>query len=115
MTRTMILQLILLTFIVTTTCAQTVPIVCPIAGAADVSATIDTFDPVQRFSQLSGLALSSTQVSNVGNPILFGFNDISGEARLGIWDSITGERLMTLNIPEPNNGTNSLPSFLCVG
>jgi len=83
-------------------------VICPIAGATDVTTNLDTFDPVARYSEISGLALSKEQVSDLGNPILFGVSDIGGGARLGIWDSGTGQRLLSLNIPEPNNGTSIL-------
>ena len=81
-------------------------VICPIAGETNVTTITDTFDPVARYSEISGLALSKEQVSDLGHPILFGVSDIGGGARLGIWDSGTGERLLSLNIPEPNNGTS---------
>jgi len=79
-------------------------VICPVADSYDISVETDTYDPTIRFSELSGLALSNTQVSTLGNPILFGMSDIGGGARLGIWDSATGQRLISLQIPEPNNG-----------
>ena len=79
-------------------------VICPTATTFDTSIITDTFDPVERFSELSGLALSKQQVGPSGDPIFFGVNDKGGEARLGVWDSGTGQRLLTLNVPEPNIG-----------
>jgi len=78
-------------------------VICPVVQAVDTATVIDTFDPVDRFTELSGLALSSMRDNN-GNPVLYGVNDIGHEARLGVFDSATGQRLVSLRVPEANNG-----------
>ena len=80
-------------------------IICPQVASFDTSVNIDSYDPVARFNQISGIGLSSDYVSDAGNPVLYGVSDIGGGNRLGIWDSVTGVRLVSLAMPEPNNGT----------
>ena len=79
-------------------------IICPRADTFDASVNIDSYDAVMRFDEISGIALSKQYVSDAGNPVLYGMSDIGGGDRLGVWDSVTGERLVSLEIPEPNNG-----------
>jgi len=88
-------------------------VICPVVQAVDTATTIDTFDPVDRFTELSGLALSSTRYNN-GNPVLYGVNDIGHEARLGVFDSATGQRLISLRVPEANNGAYYIVFALCM-
>jgi len=100
------LWLLLLTMLHPAALAQTSSsVICPVADTFDTSVEIDTYDPVIRYSEISGLALSPTQLSPLGNPILFGMSDIGGGDRLGIWDSGTGQRLLSLQVPATNNGT----------
>ena len=79
---------------------QSDPVVCPIITAVDNSTHVDTSDG---FEEISGLAVSTTQVSPEGNPIFFAANDGGNGPQLGVWDSLTGERLLTLSLREAIN------------
>lgn len=53
----------------------------------------------QRFNEISGLAFSPTTISPIsGEPVLYAINDSGGGKRLGIFDSGTGERILTLRL-----------------
>jgi hypothetical protein len=83
---------------------------CPIIGATNVNTTIQSND----FSEISGLAISPSQISPVsGSPILFAISDSGGGARLGLFDSATGERLLTLRIPISNSDWESMSIGSC--
>jgi hypothetical protein len=81
------------------------PISCPQIGAT-YNATkengqnlrLDTRDPIGRYGELSGLGFSPTQKGPSGDPVIFSFSDGGSGERLGMWDSKTGERLMTFQI-----------------
>jgi hypothetical protein len=62
-----------------------------------------TYDPVQRFAEISGTVISPNQVSPKNNSILFGISDGGSGSRVGVWDSETGERLLTLSLGEVIN------------
>lgn len=76
--------------------------VCPISVSYRNETRLHTLDPVQRYTELSGLAASPNQLSPDGNVILYGMNDGGGGERLGVWDSVTRELLMSLNVPSSN-------------
>lgn len=81
-------------------------VICPRADSFESSVALDTYDPIIRYSELSGVALSRTSFSDLGNPVLYAMSDMGGGDRLGLWDSGTGQRLLSLQLPEPNNGTS---------
>jgi len=66
-----------------------------------MAATVDT--STDGFSEISGLVVSPTQVSDRGNPIAFAVNDSGDGARLGVFDSVTGEYLQTLQLSGGEN------------
>jgi hypothetical protein len=80
-------------------------VVCPVSGEYLSGQTVNGFDPVRRYTEISGLALSTTQVApDTNNPVMYvindGNDDMTGSgARIGLYDSGTGERLITLDIP----------------
>jgi len=69
-------------------------VMCPGFESRDYSVTIDNWD--EGFGEISGLAVSPTQVSEEGNPIAFVINDSGDDPRLGVFDSVTGDHLQTL-------------------
>jgi hypothetical protein len=81
------------------------PISCPQIGATYNATTangqnlrLDTRGPIGRFGELSGLGFSPTQKGPSGDPAIFSFADGDSGERLGMWDSKTGERMMTFQI-----------------
>lgn len=72
---------------------------CPTIGSTSRNARLQSYDPVKSFTEISGLALSPTQNTLSNNPVLYGISDGGGGERLGIFDSWTGTRLLTLQIP----------------
>lgn len=84
--------------------ASALDLVCPRIGATDSGTRLRVDDPNgQDFIEISGSGLSSIQTAPSGEPVLFVVNDKGGGARLGVYDSGNGERLLTL-------GLNVLPS-----
>lgn len=76
---------------------------CPVIGEtfANQNPRLDTIDPIKRVSDTSGLVFSQSQVGpRSGAPILFGLGDKGDGNRIFVWDSSTGERLMTLTFDE---------------
>lgn len=80
--------------------------ICPDIGQSSDrnSNRLKTGDPNGRFGfwETSGIALSITQTGPSGDPILFAINDKGGGSsfnRLGIFDSGSGQRLLTLRLP----------------
>jgi len=71
-------------------------VVCPVVGSVSTEVIVDT--TLDKFNEISGLAVSPTQLSENGNPIFFAHNDGGDGPRLGIFDSATGEHLLTLNV-----------------
>ena len=76
------------------------PVICPLLGRVFVGQNrLDTADPIKPVGELSGLALSPTQVGPTsGSPLLFAIGDGGSLERIGIWDSATGERLLSLRL-----------------
>ena len=74
-------------------------VVCPSIGTTSQSTRLESSDPVKNFNEISGLALSPNQIAPSGDPVLFGVSDGGGGERLGMFDSGTGQRLLTLKIP----------------
>jgi hypothetical protein len=72
---------------------------CPTIGSTTRNARLQSYDPVKSFTEISGLALSPTQSTPSNNPVLYGISDGGGGERLGMFDSWTGQRLLTLQIP----------------
>lgn len=72
---------------------------CPSIGGTSRGTRLQSYDPVKSFTEISGLALSPTQNAPSNNPVLFGISDGGGGERLGMFDSWTGQRLLTLQIP----------------
>jgi len=67
-------------------------VVCPISKLIQGNVSINGFDPVRRYTEISGLAFSSIQVSpSTGNPIMYVINDGGGNegGRIGVYDSGT--------------------------
>ena len=83
---------------------------CPIVGTTDSTAAIQS----NAFSEISGLAISPSQVSPAtGAPVLFAINDSGGGARLGLFDSANGKRLLTVLIPTSNSDWESMSIGSC--
>eukprot|EP00980_Cylindrotheca_fusiformis_P008127 scaffold1727_cov133-Cylindrotheca_fusiformis.AAC.30 len=57
---------------------------------------MDTKDGEGRYGEISGVNFSPTQKGPSGDPAIFSFSDGGAGARIGMWDSKTGERLLTL-------------------
>lgn len=74
--------------------ASTDVVMCPAFEARDYSATVDNWD--EGFGEISGLAVSTTQISEEGNPVAFAINDSGDDPRLWLFDSVTGDHLRTL-------------------
>lgn len=84
-------------------------IMCPRAGNKIRSQKVDGDDPVRKFTEISGLVLSPTQLNpSTGNPIMYVVNDghernkKQALGRVGVYDSGTGDRLATLKITSGN-------------
>lgn len=103
-------SIFLVAFLVRSAGAQTIEkpyksIMCPRAGQKIKTEKVDGDDPVRKFTEISGLVLSPTQVNpSTGNPIMYVVNDGHEEnkkhalGRVGVYDSGTGDRLATLKI-----------------
>jgi hypothetical protein len=71
---------------------------CPIIEHKYSDSRLESADPHgPKFREISGLAFSPTQKYN-GHPIFFAASDGGGDARIGIFDSETGNRLKTLRV-----------------
>jgi hypothetical protein len=71
---------------------------CPVVQSTSVDTLLKSYDPNgPDFGEVSGLAFSPSQRSN-GKPIFFAISDGGGDARIGMFDSQTGDRLRTLKI-----------------
>ncbi len=75
-------------------------LVCPRAIAFDNSTRIQSADPVKNIVEISGLAISPTILAPSSKHVVYGTNDGGGGNRLGVFDSETGHRLLTFQIPE---------------
>jgi hypothetical protein len=72
--------------------------VCPVIDQRYSDARLSSDDPNgPDFREISGLAFSPTQTSS-GEPLFFAISDGGGDARIGMFDSQTGDRLRTLKI-----------------
>ena len=60
---------------------------------------IQSADPVKIFNEISGLAMSPKIQAPSGKRVVYGLNDGGGGNRLGVFDSGTGKRLLTFQIP----------------
>jgi hypothetical protein len=79
-------------------------IFCPRVESVDRTVTMDTSNNGRDFSEISGIAFSSQYNAPSGQPILYAINDGSDkEGKLGVWDSGTGKRLLTLALPNIKN------------
>jgi hypothetical protein len=87
--------------------------VCPVAGTITNTMILDTSDPVMEYTELSGTAISYTQTTSSGAPILYGIADNGSGPRLGVWDGSTGKRIMTLQIPDSNFDWESMAFGNC--
>jgi hypothetical protein len=68
---------------------------CPIIASFEDDKSIQS----SSFDEISGLCMSPSQIAPSGQPVLFGVNDRGGGGqRIGVFDSGTGERLMSLRI-----------------
>jgi len=76
------------------------PLVCPRIADTKSEVKVDTSG---NFREISGLAVSPTQVSDTGSPIFFAVADNGKGPLMGVYDSGTGERLMMLTIKDQNN------------
>ena len=76
-------------------------VVCPRSSSTLANTSVNGFDPVRRYTEISGLALSPTQTApESDDPIMYVVNDGSDDygGRIGVYDSGTGLRLLTLTI-----------------
>ena len=76
-------------------------VMCPIVKSTSNDVVVDT--DADMFNEISGMAISLTQSSSLGNPILFAVNDRGDGPRLGIFDSGTGDHLITLIVAGASN------------
>lgn len=81
---------------------QLAPPVCPRPVLPDLSASVQRVkadDPNGRdFHEISGLAVSPAQVGPSGEPVFYAAADGPRE-RIGVFDSGTGERLLSVRLP----------------
>lgn len=71
---------------------------CPVVKSKVADVLLDKEDPNgPGFREVSGLAFSPTQRYN-NRPIFFAVNDGGGGQRIGMFDSRTGDRLLTLSV-----------------
>lgn len=83
---------------------------CPVVGATDANSSMQS----NEFSEISGLAISPSQVSpTTGAAVMFAINDSGGGPRLGLLDSATGAKLLTLRIPTSNRDWESMSIGSC--
>ena len=75
---------------------------CPVIQHVGVSNRLEINDPFnqeQNWNEISGTAISPTQLAPSGKPVLFGHNDgPNSNMVFAAWDSGTGERLKTFNL-----------------
>lgn len=84
---------------------------CPVVGTTDFATS---FLQSNEFSEISGLAISPSQVSPTsGAAVMFAINDSGGGPRLGLFDSASGAKLLTLQIPIPNTDWESMSIGSC--
>jgi len=78
-------------------------VVCPRIADTKSGAKVANISSFEE--NISGLAVSPTQVSDIGNPIIFAVADKGSTKgpRVGIYDSGTGERLLLLKIKDEKN------------
>jgi hypothetical protein len=86
-------------------------IACPRVSSIDFSTVLEIDDPsvARAWNELSGLAVSPTQLAPSGVPIMWGHNDGRDQGNFGTnfaaWDPITGERLMTFMLTFDDNSS----------
>jgi len=73
--------------------------VCPHIRSVESKTSVDT----SRNNEISGLAISPTQVSDNGSPIFFAASDYGNGPKFGVYDSGTGKRLLMLRIKGQKN------------
>jgi len=92
---------VVVAFLASSSLAQS-NVICPSRGRQDNSTRLIGYDPTRPFTEISGLVFSPTKVvPSTGNPILYAINDGHdklGQGRIGVFDSGTGQRLVTLTI-----------------
>lgn len=74
-------------------------VVCPRSVAFDNSTRIESSDPVKKYREISGLVVSPKIKAPSGERVVYAINDGGGMNRLGAFDSGTGKRLLTFQIP----------------
>eukprot|EP00980_Cylindrotheca_fusiformis_P006043 scaffold1301_cov128-Cylindrotheca_fusiformis.AAC.6 len=88
---------------------------CPRVSSIDSSTELDINDPsvARAWNELSGLAASPTQLAPSGAPVMWGHNDGRDRGEFGTnfaaWDPITGERLITFQLPYDDDENSELP------
>jgi hypothetical protein len=86
-------------------------IACPRVSSINYSTIleIDDVSTARAWNEVSGLAVSPTQLAPSGAPIMWGHNDGRDQGNFGTnfaaWDPITGERLMTFMMTFDDNST----------
>mmetsp|Transcript_22291 Transcript_22291/g.55083 ORF Transcript_22291/g.55083 Transcript_22291/m.55083 type:complete len:519 (+) Transcript_22291:63-1619(+) len=87
-------------------------VTCPVVDNIDHSTTLqisDPFHPLDDWNEVSGTAISPTQVGPSGFPVIFGHNDGPSNLKaFAAWDSGTGKRLKTINLA---TNDSSIPLF----
>lgn len=84
----------------TTRAAGATTVVCPRNAFSSNTSRLDSFDPVQKFTEISGLVFSKTQLApKTQNPVFYVVTDGGRKenhtGRVGVYDSGSGERLLT--------------------
>lgn len=79
--------------------------VCPVAEKRSNNTHIESDDQKRRFTEISGISVS-TQYTYNGVPVMYGLADIGDGARFGVWDSASGKRLLTLQLPAVDGISN---------
>jgi len=74
--------------------------VCPYIHSVESKTSLDTSG---NYREISGLAISPTQLSDNGSPIFFAAADNGTGAKFGVYDSGTGKRLLMLHVKDQNN------------
>ncbi|KAL3927086.1 MAG: hypothetical protein SGBAC_013224 [Bacillariaceae sp.] len=87
-------------------------VTCPVVNNIEHTTALqisDPFNPLDDWNEISGTAISPTQVGPSGYPVIFGHNDGPSNLKtFAAWDSGTGKRLKTINLVASDA---SLPLF----